>query len=472
MVLLRPQAADTTGVDMSGQDRVFPLATLGRRLRDLGAKEVLVKRLAPNDNCKNQIYLAGDVSALGKIPTAEVEHVPGTSQKRNARKRGPIFRASVSLYWLRPEDGIEPAKHAKLILYPQYSEVRLSGFVRGCHAAPSELFDVTKRGRALGRVLILAPLEDGRVIAAAFAPESEEAKRLCEVDGERYGVMHRFELDDVAPDVSSERLLIAELRRIHMSDWLEPVYLEPDGSFSPCSGFNCGGVTLESHLGIRANGRSEPDFHGWEVKQHGVFSLLKPRASRVTLMTPEPSGGVYAERGAEAFIRMWGYQDRKGRSDRINFGGVYRSGASPHGLTGLRLVLDGYDAVTGVFDGGGQVALVDSNDNVAASWSFAKLMDHWRRKHARAAFVPSQMRRKPDIRYRYGKDVMLAEGAKFRLLLKAFAEGAVYYDPGMKIENAGSAKPDVKRRSQFRVDSRRLAALYERTRIVDVLEER
>jgi hypothetical protein len=450
--------------------RMFPLDVPGRRLRDLGAKEVLVKRLAPNDNGKNQIYLAGDVSSLGKIPTGEVEHVPGTSRKPGAKKRGPIFRASLSLQWLRTGDGVEPARDAKLILYPQYSEVRLSGFVKGCRAAPSELFDITKRGRTAGRVLVLAPLEDGRVIAAAFAPESDEAMVLRETDGERYGVMHRFELGERAREVSSERLLISRLRHIHLSEWLAPVYLEADGSFSPCTGFNCGGVTLESHLGVRANGRSEPDFHGWEVKQHGVFSLLRPRASRVTLMTPEPSGGVYSDQGAEAFIRTWGYADTKGRSDRINFGGVYRSGASAHGRTGLRLILDGYDATTGKFDGGGQVALIDAGDNVAASWSFAKLMDHWRRKHAKAAFVPSQIRRKPDIRYRYGKDVMLAEGAKFRLLLRAFAEGAVYYDPGMKIEDAQSARPNVKRRSQFRVDSRRLAALYEQTRIVDVTE--
>jgi hypothetical protein len=98
-------------------------------------------------------------------------------------------------------------------------------------------------------------------------------------------------------------------------------------------------------------------------------------------------------------------------------------------------------------------------------------MDHWRRKHAKAAFIPSEIQRTPDTRYRYGKDVMLAEGAKFRLLLKAFAEGAVYYDPGMKIEDANGPKSAVKRRSQFRVDSRTLSALYERIRLVDVTKD-
>lgn len=449
-------------------DRQFPLPTLGAQLSALGATEALIKRLAPNDNGKNQIYLAGDVSALGKIPTGQVEHVEGRSKKTRSKKRGPIFRSVVNLHWLRADGGLEPAPHAKLILYPQYSEVRLSGFVKGCRAAPSELFDITKRGRAPGRVLVLAPLPDGRVIAAAFAPDSPEANALRQIDGEPYGVLHRYELKPADSNVSSEQLLISKLRHIHLQGWMDPVYLQADGGFAPCVGTNCGGVTLESHLGIRPNGRSEPDFHGWEVKQHGVLSLARPRASRITLMTPEPSGGEYVTAGAEHFVRTWGYPDRKGRADRINFGGLYRSGASPHGLTGLRLVLQGYDLSSGTFDGDGCIALLDGADRMAASWSFAKLMDHWRLKHAKAAFVPSQIQRKPTIRYRYGSEVMLAEGAKFRLLLRAFAEGAVYYDPGIKIEKANSSKPEVKRRSQFRVDSRRLAGLYEKTRIVDV----
>lgn len=185
-------------------------------------------------------------------------------------------------------------------------------------------------------------------------------------------------------------------------------------------------------------------------------------------MTPEPSGGEYVTGGVEHFVRTWGYPDMKGRADRINFGGIYRTGAKAHSLTGLRLVLQGYDLTSGTFSGNGCIALVDETGRMAASWSFAKLIDHWRLKHAKAAFVPSQIQRSPSIRYRFGNEVMLTEGARFRLLLRAFAEGAVYYDPGIRIEQANSNKPEVKRRSQFRVDSRRLAGLYEKTRIVDV----
>lgn len=215
-------------------DRQFPISALGAQLSAMGAQEVLVKRLAPNDNGKNQIYLAGDVSALGKIPTGAVEYFEGTSKKTRSKGRGPIFRSSVNLHWLRGDGGTEPAPQAKLILYPQYSEVRLSGFIKGCRAAPSELFDVKKRGRAPGRVLVLAPLSDGRVIAAAFAPDSPEANALRQNDGEPYGVLHRYELTRTDGDASSEQLLISKLKHIHLKGWIDPVYLQADGSFTPC----------------------------------------------------------------------------------------------------------------------------------------------------------------------------------------------------------------------------------------------
>jgi hypothetical protein len=445
----------------------FPLPALVARLRNCGATEVLVKHLAPNDNSKNQIYLAGDISSLGLIPTGEVRLNEGTSQKTGAAKRGPIYRAAVNLWWLAPDGTLVPAPNTKLILYPQYSEVRLSGFVAGCSVAPSEMFDVSKRGREPGRVLVLAPLPDRRVIAVLFSAASDEARALAGATGEPYGVLQRFDLAPASDAMSSEDLLLSELRRIHRLGWLDPVYLERDGSFRPCRGSNCGGVTLESHLGIRANGYAEPDFHGWEVKQHNVGSLRKPSASRITLMTPEPSGGAYVDEGPKYFVETWGYPDQMGREDRRNFGGIYKAGGPAHDRTGLRLVLSGFDEPTGRFAGDGAVMLVDGKDRIAASWSFAKLIDHWKRKHAKAAFVPSVCMKEPKIQYHYGSRIALAEGGRFNLLLRAFAYGSVYYDPGIKLEGSGSTAK-LKRRSQFRIDSRSLVSLYERFREVDL----
>ena len=52
----------------------------------------------------------------------------------------------------------------------------------------------------------------------------------------------------------------------------------------------------------------------------------------VTLMTPEPNGGFYATEGVKSFVRRFGYVDRMGRDDRMNFGGIFRAGVR-HGLT-------------------------------------------------------------------------------------------------------------------------------------------
>jgi hypothetical protein len=52
-------------------------------------------------------------------------------------------------------------------------------------------------------------------------------------------------------------------------------------------------------------------------------------------------------------------------------------------------------------------------------------------------------------------------------LLAALAAGAVYYDPGIKLEHA-STDAEVKRRSQFRIASREIGALYQMVEVVEV----
>lgn len=98
-------------------------------------------------------------------------------------------------------------------------------------------------------------------------------------------------------------------------------------------------------------------------------------------------------------------------------------------------------------------------------------MDHWKVKHAHAAFVPSQLRKSPEREYRYGRSILLGEGAEFGLFLNAVHEGRVYYDPGINLEAVSTAKPKRKKRSQFRVRSKDLPALYATSRIVDACAE-
>lgn len=71
---------------------------------------------------------------------------------------------------------------------------------------------------------------------------------------------------------------------------------------------------LEAELGIAPNGYAEPDFMGWEVKQYSVrdFVHFRPK-SPVTLMTPEPTGGIYQNEGVAEFLKRLGYPDRAGK---------------------------------------------------------------------------------------------------------------------------------------------------------------
>ena len=89
---------------------------------------------------------------------------------------------------------------------------------------------------------------------------------------------------------------------------------------------------------------------------------------------------------------------------------------------------------------------------------------------AHAAFVPAQQRIATEREYRFGRNIFLGEGAEFRLFLTAVYEGKVYYDPGIKLEDASSDRPRAKKRSQFRVKSSDLPALYVQSQTVDSCE--
>jgi hypothetical protein len=198
----------------------------------------------------------------------------------------------------------------------------------------------------------------------------------------------------LAQTQSPKSLLLNELRRIYQLGWITSQKLAHDGTKAPYAARNGGGYTLEAELGITPNGYAEPDFMGWEVKQYGVgdFVNFRPK-SPVTLLTPEPTGGIYRTEGVAEFVRRFGYPDQSGKPDRFNFGGRYDCQRAANHLTGLRMTLNGYDFPSGKitdFDGG--MALINAEEDIAASWTFKGMMAHWNRKHAQAAYVPSLFR--------------------------------------------------------------------------------
>ncbi len=434
------------------------LAQLRQRMAANGVKQILVKELAPNDNSKNQPYLGGNLEAANILPMS------GPVRAEVTEKGNESLKAPLPFYWLQPDGSTAPAPGAQIILYPQYPEVRLSGFLKGASNAPSELMNT----RLPGRILLLGITRDSRIIAWASGPDSQLAKEFRSLSGlELLGIFQVLPVETAEGRTSRERLL-AELRRIHLLGWVDSKSLKSDGTIVPCISSQCVGYTLEAELGVSRNGRSEPDFLGWEVKASEVTSFAKPPpAKAITLMTPEPTGGFYRDQGVEAFIRKYGYADKLGREDRMNFGGVFRAGQH-HAGTSLTLTLNGYDATAGkITNASGSLALIDSEGNAAAEWSFAHLMGIWNRKHAQAVYVPALARQEPGRQYSYGGNVRLAEGTDFTRLIKAIADGVVFYDPGIKLEGASTNAPAAKRRSQFRVKSSEIAKLYGSTSMVE-----
>ena len=146
--------------------------------------------------------------------------------------------------------------------------------------------------------------------------------------------------------------------------------------------------------------------------------------------------------------------------DRINFGGIYTNGSGFHTDTKLAMRLSGYDVATHkILDMNGGVLLVNDIGTVAAQWKFAHLIEHWNTKHAKAVYVPSEASGGP-ARYRYSNFVTLCEGTDFLLFLRAVSDGVIYLDPGVKMENASSAKPVIKRRNQFRIKQSAMSQIY------------
>lgn len=430
------------------------LDTLRQMFAQHRVKRIFVKALAANDNSKNQPYFGGDFGVLNILPTGKPEATVTSGPAGT-----PIFKAGLDFWWLADDGSVHPAPDAKLILYPQYPEVRFSGYLSGVDevARPSNVMGTT---RDAGRYLVLGTTKSGRIIGRAAAADSSLARELASLRGLReVGVFKEVAVSGQLVGVDSRALLLRELCRISNLGWIDSKRLDSSGNVKAYAAQNGGGYTLEAELGIMPNGRSEPDYLGWEVKQHAVSSFARPNSGIVTLMTPEPTGGIYVDKGVLEFVRRYGYNDTKGRVGRRNFGGIFKAGRLVP-RTGLTLNLEGFDIATGkIVDSAGGIILVDKHADIAAKWSFAGLIDHWRRKHSFASFIASESRPGVVRQYRYSSLVALGTGTTFEHLIRAIANSTVYYDPGIKVEGLPD-HPVSKRRSQFRIKISELPRLY------------
>jgi hypothetical protein len=421
---------------------------LKRFYSDHGASRLYIKILSPNDNSKNQVYFGPGFEAINLFPMGEIEFDPSSA---NA-----IFKAPLEFFWLSDECDLVKAPSAQLILYPQYPEIRFSGFLRGSDRLKIKSVRELMMSRLPSRVLFLGVGDSSRIIGAVFNSAHSIAKEFLQSQNafpEVTSIFRKITLPKfLGGEGDPKRILLGELSRINHLGWIDSRRLDANGDLIVCSAPQCGGYTLEAQFGIIPNGRSEPDYLGWEIKQYGQNVL--------TLMTPEPNGGAYVEKGVKEFVKRYGYPDRAGRVNRMNFGGIHYC-ERQHPTTKLTMKLVGYDFEKNkITDPNGGISLVSVAGEVAASWSFSGILSHWNRKHQNAVYVPSQHRTFPENQYSYGAEVLLCEGTDPLLFTKAIKDQKIYYDPGIKVENINAERPAVKRRSQFRIKLKDIDCLY------------
>ncbi len=420
------------------------VSTLKAALAANCVRRIYVKPLSENDNTKQQIYFGPNLSSLQQLPIVRVYS--------DQSGEGSILKAEIRFGWLQQSGRVNWASDPKLIFYPQYPEVRLSGILRGATGAPSEHMQPVpkelRKGKGPdGRMLVLGTTREGSIVAYLAPAGSALANELGDLiqarRAEQVGVF--YQLSDESGDSKSR--LLNELRRVAS---LGPVnacrLLAGEMVGCPAINPNARGYTLEALLGIEPNGRHEPDFDGWELKTVGK--------GKVTLLTTEPDGGVYGAEGPKAFLRRFGAVS----NGKLRFVGRHVVDEQAQ-KTGLTLSLPGFDSINGkLHDPARGIELCDQIGEVAASWSYAKLTQRWAQKHSRSAYVSCTM---IGDAFEFGPDVTLCEGTDIELLLSAFGRRKAYYDPGTSYaEASATARELLKRRNQFRISVRDKADLY------------
>ena len=415
-------------------------------LKQYSASGFIFKELSENDNSKNQVYLGGSYEVLQEIPHGDI--VTYSDCKR------PNMKAKLDLWWIDDKGSVSNAPGAQLILYPKYPEVRLSGFLQGCRNAPSNHFKVIKReertGDRDGRVLVMAPV--GERIYAYLAPRgSSIAAHLIGLPHDGLFGHVEFGYED------SKTELIRHLRIQYATNPHELVRMFPDGEIRSYKARNAAGYTLEASFGIIPNGTPEPDFKGWELKCYG--------SSSVTLMTPEPDGGLYEKLGTRDFVEQYGHVAEDGG---MYFTGPYRATENTKFGSPRKLVVEGFNIEDGkIEDVDGAIVLLQDEDTELATWSFSHLLGHWGRKHNKACYV--RYEKESDTQINYLPKVFLGEGTSPIFLLRAILANVVIYDPGSRVKLDGS----MKARSQFRIRANDLSLMYNHSEYVDIsLEER
>lgn len=445
---------------------------LSKLLADQGCEQALIKKLGKNNNDKNQIYFHHDASLLNAIfDMTFTTREASQSKKKDGKVTGKKILSAVfnNFHWLATDGSLHKVTECKGVLYAQYPEVRLSGFKSESGLMPRSMsIDFVKKNHEVERYLALGAAPDGHTIAVMIVePEAgffDEFRNLPFMANST--ICRRIEL---AHTSGSEKLKTMLRERIG-GRTVKGCRLDVDGNTLPFTGTAVHGYTLEHELGIRTNAAKDGDIFGIELK---CFTSKK-----LTLFTPEPDGGLYAE-SFEDFMTKYGYEKKA----TYRFTGLHRAGSiSVKSSLMLRVMCipskskDGslveYDATKPLSHqlGNLQVVLLDSDDSIAASWSSERLLNNWGVKHQEAVYVPAKVSLNENQEefllgfekaVTFGKHVIWCKRTTLERMILSIVNGTIFLDPAPKLDPDNPK--NNKRRSQWRINNiyRDAGHLYE-----------
>jgi hypothetical protein len=460
-------------------------------LRNLGATKAILKILPKNANDKNQIYFSSDFGVLyNNFELRLAERGISTSTTKTTSSPGSYIPEAVfaQFAWAKPSGTVVRAKNVKAIVYTQYPEARLSGFLTVENTMPESLsVTFTKANPTTKRLLVLACTPGGGCIGLVYIgmpPGLErEIAALPGVEGSKVCKL-------LTVDQNYSERLFNQLAQL-VSRPIKGCRLNSSGATIPFTGTQVCGYTLEHALGLSSNSAKDGDIYGIELKTH-----TQPK---VTLFTPEPDFGPYVT-SFEAFMRRYGYETSAGE---WRLTGVHRAGkrcasskltlkvreyrmdpatVGPGRKTdwirdanGERIAFP-YEASTSLTAklDAVEVVLEDDDGNVAAGWSLERLMNNWGVKHNEAVYISASKVATTDkaaIEEGYGFNVTFSprviwcRGTSAERLLSAIDSGVIFLDPAPKFVEGDTGKN--KRRSQWRVNdvNGAIEALYDRVEV-------